>query len=457
MRTDPHLPRQARLRSALVAIVVGLGAAGAAMAVRALLGLAAPGVEARFSVLFPAALLATLAAGSGSGWVAAAAGLAASEYLFGKAPILNLQNALSVAVAALSLALLLWLASRYRRIILARGREREDRVRRQFELLERSHGFMCVLAGPDLRYEVANPAYLRLIGQDDVLGRRLLDVLPETEPEQLERLERVRRTGEAFVARRLRFTDHRDRARRTRWHDLVIQPILAQDGSVEALFIEGYEVTDVVEAEERLKLVAREVDHRANNLLAVIQSIIRMSKGKNVEDLQRNLVGRVDALARAHELLASARWRGADLRRLIEEELLPYTLGEPGRARLLGPPIALSPGEAQALAMGLHELATNAAKYGPLSTPEGRIEVAWDRDENGARHIRWQEHGGPPVTPPARKGFGLSVLELTLRGVGGRTRLHWRPGGLVCEFDLPCEQAGQQTPAALAGSEASEA
>jgi two-component sensor histidine kinase len=441
-----------------VAIVVGLSAAGAAMAVRGLLDLVAPGVEARFSVLFPATLLATLAAGPGSGWIAAIVGLTAGEYLFCKTPLLNLPHALSVAAAACSLIVLQWLASRYRRMILAHGRANEDQVRKQFQLLERSHGFMCVLAGPDLRYEVANPAYLRLVGQTDVVGARLTDVLPDMAPEEFERLAWVQRTGEVFAARAMPFVDHLDGAKRTRWHDLTIQPIFTEDGSVEAVYVEGYEVTDKVEAEERLKLVAREVDHRANNLLAVIQSIVRLSRGKSVEDLQRNLIGRVDALARAHELLASARWRGADLRRLIEEELLPYTLDETGRARLLGPDMALSPGEAQALAMGLHELATNAAKYGPLSAPDGRIDVVWARDAGGGRHIRWQELGGPPVTPPARKGFGVSVLELTLRGVGGRTQLEWRPAGLVCQFDLPPERTdGQPAPAALVGAQAPQA
>jgi two-component sensor histidine kinase len=436
-----------------VAIFVGLGAAGVAMAVRGVLGFVAPGVEARYSVLFPATLLAALTGGPGSGWIAAAAGLAAGEYLFAKAPLLNLPHALSAATAACSLAVVLWLTSRYRRTVLAHGRERENQLKKQFHLLERSHGFRFVLAGPELRYEVANPAYLRLVGRREVVGKRLTEVLPDIEPEELERLDRVRRTGEAFVAHAMPFIDHLDGARRTRWHDLMIQPIFGDGGAVAAVYVEGYEVTDKVEAEERLKLVAREVDHRANNLLAVILSIIRLSKGASVEDLQRNLIGRVDALARAHELLASARWRGADLRRLIDEELLPYTLGDPGRASLLGPDMALNPGEAQALAMGLHELATNAAKYGPLSAPDGRIEIVWERDAGGGRHIRWQEHGGPPVTPPTRKGFGVSVLELTLRGVGGRTRLEWRPAGLVCHFDLPPEQAdGGPAPAAFASS-----
>jgi two-component sensor histidine kinase len=213
---------------------------------------------------------------------------------------------------------------------------------------------------------------------------------------------------------------------------------------VQAVFIEGYEVTDKVEAERQLTFVTREVDHRANNLLAVIQSIVRLSRATSQEDLQRNLIGRIDALARAHQLLASARWLGADLRRLVEEELLPYTLGEPDRTRLAGPELALSPNEAQALAMGLHELATNAAKYGALSTSTGQIRVTWRRESSGARRLRWQEDGGPRVAPPTHKSFGTSVLDLTLRGVGGRTRLLWRPEGLICEFELPPEPPSGQ-------------
>jgi len=435
---------QTRIAPALCAIVVGLAAAGAAMAMRGLLGLAAPGVEARFTVLFPATLLATLAAGPGSGWIAAIAGLAGSEYLFGKAPLLDLRNALSVGAAACALALLPWLAGRYRQMILSRGREREDQVRRQFELLERSHGFMCVLAGPELRHEFANPAYLRLVGQNDVIGKTLSDVLPHLYPEYAEVLASVLRSGQPFVGRGV---PHRSKVRagQTIYIDVVAEPMFAEDGSVEAVFVDGYDITDKVEADERLKLIAREVDHRANNLLALIQSIVRLSRGRSVEELQRNLVGRVDALARAHQLLASARWRGADLRRLIEEELLPYTLGEAARARLDGPDIALSASEAQALAMGIHELATNAAKHGALSAPAGRVMVAWERDGGGARRVRWQEDGGPEVTPPARKSFGTSLLELTLRGVGGRTQLTWRPEGVICEFELPPEQPAEQT------------
>jgi two-component sensor histidine kinase len=191
------------------------------------------------------------------------------------------------------------------------------------------------------------------------------------------------------------------------------------------------------EAENHLRFLLREVDHRANNLLAVVQSIVKLTKADDGELLRRTLLGRISALGHAHQLLAASRWRGADLATLVGQELRPYALGDAGRVSIRGPSMPLSSGEAEALAMAIHELATNAAKYGAFSTPGGMVAVTWDRDHSGARHIRWQEDGGPAVVTPDRKGFGARVLEQALAAVpGGRTALVWRPEGLICEFDL---------------------
>jgi two-component sensor histidine kinase len=117
--------------------------------------------------------------------------------------------------------------------------------------------------------------------------------------------------------------------------------------------------------------------------------------------------------------------------------MLPYSLGDPARVRLSGPTLRLAPEEAQAMAMALHELATNAAKYGALSTRSGQVEVTWERDAAGVRRVRWREQGGPAVETPDRKGFGTTVLERALRSVGGRMEQAWRPEGLACVFELP--------------------
>jgi PAS domain S-box-containing protein len=206
------------------------------------------------------------------------------------------------------------------------------------------------------------------------------------------------------------------------------------------------DITERKAAEERLQLLMREVDHRANNLMAVIQGAVSLSRAEDPKRLQEIIVGRVQALARAHQLLAASRWAGADLRRLVEEEMAPYTLGEAGRVGIVGDSLSLSPGAAQGLAMGLHELATNAAKHGALSTAQGQVSIRW-RVIAGRLHLHWQESGGPPVTAPDRKGFGTTVLQRALSGaVGGTTRLDWRSDGLVCDFELPLEPAPPTDP-----------
>lgn len=215
-----------------------------------------------------------------------------------------------------------------------------------------------------------------------------------------------------------------------------------------------------LEAEEHLRLLVREVDHRANNLLAVVQSIIHLTKAESIEarKLKRDVLGRVSALGRAHQLLSSTRWRGADLETLVEEELRPYSGDGETRVFTAGPPMPLSPAEAEEIAMAIHELATNAAKYGAFSTPAGRVKVTWAREDAGDRHIRWQEDGGPPVVKPDRQGMGTRLLERALAASGGCARLIWRPEGLVCEIDLPPEgrrpsngTVGEQMEAAPAG------
>ncbi|HWF01041.1 MAG TPA: PAS domain-containing protein [Caulobacteraceae bacterium] len=197
------------------------------------------------------------------------------------------------------------------------------------------------------------------------------------------------------------------------------------------------DVTERKEAEESLDLLARELDHRANNLLAVIQGTVSLSRAEGAEQLRLVIEGRIAALARAHRLLSDGHWKGADLRTIIEQELRPYGLGE--QASAAGPDCALSPPQAQALAMALHELATNAVKYGALSTQGGRVSVDWRTDEADLQ-IDWRETGGPAVTPPERTGLGTTLIRRALGGgLGGGADLHWPPEGVVCRLTLPLQ------------------
>jgi len=206
------------------------------------------------------------------------------------------------------------------------------------------------------------------------------------------------------------------------------------------------DLTERREAEERQVLLARELDHRAKNALAVVQAAVRLTPKDNASAFARTIEGRVGALARAHTLLAEARWSGADLRALAEAELTAFlpsegtTLSCAPRAVLDGPPVRLGPTAVQALSMALHELATNATKYGALSGPEGRLSLFWKLDRvAGLLCLRWLETGGPPLSgPPARAGFGTRVLKATLCDqLGGTLDRRWEGEGLVCRIELP--------------------
>ncbi|MBL6454844.1 PAS domain-containing protein [Belnapia sp. T6] len=201
------------------------------------------------------------------------------------------------------------------------------------------------------------------------------------------------------------------------------------------------DITERRLGEERQALLAREVDHRAKNALAVVQAAIRLTPKEDATAFARAIEGRIGALARAQTLLAKRRWDGADLAMLVEGELAAFVGGEgpEPRMRLAGPPVLVAAEAAQPLAMALHELATNATKYGALSVPGGLVSVTWSLDPGeGVLVLDWVETGGPALPePPRRRGFGSSVIEATLRQLGGQARLDWREGGLACRLRAP--------------------
>jgi len=195
------------------------------------------------------------------------------------------------------------------------------------------------------------------------------------------------------------------------------------------------DVTDRKEAEARQVLLAREVDHRARNALAVIQSIIRLTRATTVKEYVHGIEGRIKALARAHTLLSDSRWNGADLAALVSDELAPYRTGD--RIQYQGPDVSLQPTTAQGLALALHELATNAAKHGALSSPAGKIRLDWDLQPD-ALTLTWVEKGGPIIAPPSMRNFGLKVISASIeQQLGGKANFEWDPQGLRCVFSIP--------------------
>jgi PAS domain S-box-containing protein len=209
------------------------------------------------------------------------------------------------------------------------------------------------------------------------------------------------------------------------------------DGAGKVVRVSGVttDVTDRKEAEERQVLLAREVDHRARNALAVIQSIIRLTHAKNVEDYVQAIEGRIKALSRAHTLLSDSRWHGADLATLVGEELAPYRAGD--KIKFAGPDISLQPATAQGLALALHELATNAAKHGALSSPGGKVTLDWQL-QGDALTLHWIENGGPRIAEPSSRSFGLKVIAASVeQQLGGKASFDWDPKGLRCTLSIP--------------------
>jgi two-component sensor histidine kinase len=182
---------------------------------------------------------------------------------------------------------------------------------------------------------------------------------------------------------------------------------------------------------EARKLLMREVDHRARNALTVVQSIVRLTEAETPEAFKQVVAGRVEALARAQTSLARRKWEGAYLREIVDAELAALAVA--GAYRLSGPDVLVPAEQVQAMSMILHELATNARKYGALSAAGGAVTVSW-RTEDDRLRLEWLETGGPPATPPAKAGFGSRLIDRLVDQLHGEFRYDWRPEGLCVEL-----------------------
>jgi PAS domain S-box-containing protein len=195
------------------------------------------------------------------------------------------------------------------------------------------------------------------------------------------------------------------------------------------------DITERKRAEERQNLLAREVDHRAKNALALAQSIVRLTRGETIKAYIQAVEGRISALARVHTILSLSSWQGAEIGKLVDEELAPYATGD--QISFRGADIQLQPATAQTLALALHELVTNSAKYGALSMLSGRLSLHWTIQDDTLELV-WEEKDGPLVEKPASRGFGTrSVIASIESQLGGQADFNWRSEGLICRLSVP--------------------
>jgi PAS domain S-box-containing protein len=200
------------------------------------------------------------------------------------------------------------------------------------------------------------------------------------------------------------------------------------------------DITERKRAEERQNLLTREVDHRAKNALTLAQSIVRLTRAENVQSYVNAVEGRINALARVHTILSLSSWQGAEIGKLVAEELAPYATA--GQVHFDGAEVQLQPATAQSLALALHELVTNSAKYGALSVLAGQLSITW-MIEDDRLDLIWVETGGPPVREPTTRGFGTRSLMASVENqLGGQALFDWRTEGLVCRLRVPLRRDG---------------
>lgn len=206
-------------------------------------------------------------------------------------------------------------------------------------------------------------------------------------------------------------------------------------------------------SEDQVRFLMRELSHRAKNQLAVVVAMARRTaeRSDGIADFEKVFSERLMALARSTDLLVSQNWRGVSLRELVDAHLMPFTAGNKSRLAVEGPLLELGPDAAQSVGLALHELATNAAKYGALSVPSGTVAVRWAHTGSDPRALRieWTEAGGPPVTPPTRSGFGSVVIQRTVaQSLNGAVTHEYRPEGVYWSIELPLDTPGVAAKAA---------
>jgi PAS domain S-box-containing protein len=268
---------------------------------------------------------------------------------------------------------------------------------------------------------------------EEIIGKPITLLVPaDRQDEEINILERVRR-GERVATY--------DTVRQRKHGSLVeisvtISAVKDATGKIIGASKIARDISDRKRSEEALRLLAQEVDHRSKNLLALVQATVHFSQADTPDAIKATIEGRIQALSRVHELLAQSRWAGANLRSLVTEELSPYCPQGTARAEVDGPDVILKPNLAQLVAMALHELTTNAVKYGALSVSTGRVRVKWLRVADGKLVLRWTEMNGPPVKPPTRQGFGTRVLDRAIHQLKGKMRFDWQAEGLTCDIEV---------------------
>ena len=330
------------------------------------------------------------------------------------------------------------LAETLERRVARRTRELAE-VNQRFDAALRASGVTVMTQDRDLVFTwISRGIFGRTA--PEIVGRSQQEVIPETGQDTGATIKRaVIETGEpARGDVRILFDGNET------WYDLTVHPLTSDHGAITGVIAGAVEITRYKEQEARIRLLMRELTHRSKNLLTVIQAIMRQtaSNSESIDDFETRFSARLQSLAGSHDLLVREDWQGASMRDLVRSQLGHYGDRIDSQIEMTGESLQIRPDAAQHIGMALHELATNAAKYGALSTPTGKVGISW-KVEPAADGIpmctlSWEESGGPPVERPGRRGFGRVVIERTVaRALHGEVRIDYAATGLRWTLEFP--------------------
>lgn len=316
-----------------------------------------------------------------------------------------------------------------------------DTALQRYETALRSSRVTIFTQDRELRYTSVSGKFLGLSTQD-VVGRTDTELLPAGPRESVASLKKaVLDNGVAQGAEVHIVGEGIDC-----WFDLHIEPLRDMRGGIIGVTGAAVDITERKETEAHLRLLMREITHRSKNLLAVIQGMARQTArhAGSIEGFLEQFGARVQALATSHDLLVMESWHGVSLHDLVRSQLAPYMDRYGSQLAFDGPSVLLKPEAAQSLGLALYELASNAAKYGALATPAGRISILWERqpaEAGSGMELVWKESGGSPVAQPTRRGFGTLVIERHLaRSLDAEVEYAFSPAGVCCRVQVPLAQ-----------------
>jgi PAS domain S-box-containing protein len=317
----------------------------------------------------------------------------------------------------------------------------EGALKRQADLLDQSHDAILTMHTGDRRIVYWNRGAERLYGYTaaEAVGCRTQELLQTRPPIPIEDIDaQIDHQGSWYGELTHTTRDGRDIVVESR----IVR--VAYDGETFGLET-NRDITERKRAEERIELLMRESHHRIKTILGLVQAVARQTAAREPEHFVESFTERVQALPANHDLLIESQWQGADIDDLVRVQLARFADLVGSRIAVRGPKLRLNAAAAQAIGLAVHELATNASKYGALSTDNGRVDVDWRSDARNFA-ISWTERGGPPVRPPDRRGFGSTVVEaMAKRTVGGEVEADYAPSGFAWHLTCPAANALEAT------------